>query len=120
MNIRQRAYGLVGLTAAGLLVLAGCQGSGAVAQMNERLASIQDNQSQIMKKLEELEVKVGRAGVAAPAPTPGAAPGKPAQPQQPQAGRPDPSATYKVAVGDAQTKGPADAKITIVEWSDFQ
>jgi protein-disulfide isomerase len=117
MNIRQRAQGLAGLTAAGLLVLAGCQGSGAVAQMNERLASIQDNQSQIIKKLEELEGKVGRVAAAAPAPR-GA--DQPQKPQQPQAGKPDPNATYKVAVGDAHFKGPADAKITIVEWSDFQ
>jgi protein-disulfide isomerase len=27
---------------------------------------------------------------------------------------------YKVAVGDAPVKGDADAKVTIVEWSDFQ
>jgi protein-disulfide isomerase len=115
MNIRQRALGLATLTASGLLVLAGCQGSGAVAQMNERLAAIQDTQGQIIKKLEELEGKVGTAPAAA-------APARPGQPpqQRPQAGSPDPNATYKVAVGDAQTKGPADAKITIVEWSDFQ
>lgn len=124
MNIRQRAFGLVGLTAAGLLVLAGCQGSGAVAQMNERLASIQDNQSQIIKKLGELETKIGKGGAAvagaAPSPRGAQQPGKPQPPQRPQAGKPDPSATYNVAVGDAQTMGPKDAKITIIEWSDFQ
>src|SRR5438046_340777 len=27
---------------------------------------------------------------------------------------------YKVAVGDAPVKGDAEAKVTIVEWSDFQ
>ncbi|MBC7977034.1 MAG: thioredoxin domain-containing protein, partial [Myxococcales bacterium] len=34
--------------------------------------------------------------------------------------QPDPSATYKVPVDGAQARGPAGAKITIVEWADFQ
>jgi protein-disulfide isomerase len=33
---------------------------------------------------------------------------------------PDPSKRYDVAVGDAPVRGPADAKVTIVEFSDFQ
>jgi len=36
------------------------------------------------------------------------------------AGRPDPAATYKVEVGDAQAIGPKDALVTVVTWSDFQ
>ncbi|MEM6295842.1 MAG: thioredoxin domain-containing protein [Myxococcota bacterium] len=36
------------------------------------------------------------------------------------AGKPDPAARYLVPVGDSATKGPADAKITIVMISDFQ
>jgi len=47
-----------------------------------------------------------------------AAPKVPDRPVKP--GRPDPKETYKVAVGDAHYKGPKDAKVTIVEWSDFQ
>jgi protein-disulfide isomerase len=39
--------------------------------------------------------------------------------QQPQ-NRPDPSAVYKVPVGTSPAKGPADALVTIVEFSDFQ
>ena len=42
----------------------------------------------------------------------------PARPSRP--GRPDPSKNYRVAVGDAPTKGPKSAAIKIVEWSDFQ
>ena len=47
---------------------------------------------------------------------------KPAAPTAP-AGRPDmpdPNKVYHVAVGNAPFKGPKDAKITIVEFSDFQ
>jgi protein-disulfide isomerase len=43
----------------------------------------------------------------------------PAQPQQPRR-VPDPKAVYKVPVGSSPTRGPADALVTIVEFSDFQ
>jgi protein-disulfide isomerase len=36
------------------------------------------------------------------------------------AGRPDPAETYKVDLGDAQTRGPDTALVTVVAWSDFQ
>jgi protein-disulfide isomerase len=48
----------------------------------------------------------------------GAAPARPAAAAQP--GRPDPDKVYQVALGDAPTRGPASAKVKIVEWSDFQ
>ncbi|MCR9163183.1 MAG: DsbA family protein [Nannocystaceae bacterium] len=35
-------------------------------------------------------------------------------------GRPDPDARYAATIGDAHTKGPADALVTIVMFSDFQ
>lgn len=40
--------------------------------------------------------------------------------KKPQAGRPDPEARYAAIVGDAQTKGPSDALVTIVMFEDFQ
>jgi protein-disulfide isomerase len=43
----------------------------------------------------------------------------PAAQQQPRR-QPDPNAKYKVPVGDSPTKGPADALVTIVEFSEFQ
>ena len=42
---------------------------------------------------------------------------KPAQPQPAQA---DPNAVYKVPVGNSPEKGPKTAKVTIVQFSDFQ
>jgi protein-disulfide isomerase len=50
--------------------------------------------------------------VAQAAARPAAAPARP--------GRPDPNKVYQVAIGKAPTKGPKNAKVKIVEFSDFQ
>ena len=42
----------------------------------------------------------------------------PSRPQAPPRGA-DPSAVYSVAIGEAPTRGPANAKVTIVEAADF-
>ena len=95
--------------------LSGCQGAGAFAQVNERLSQIADSQTQILSRLDALEAKIEEGIKAAPA-----APQGKQQPQQPRPNQPDPTATYKVPVGDAHTKGSDEALVTIVEWSDFQ
>ncbi len=48
------------------------------------------------------------------------APSPPAQPARAQAPQPDPAAVYKVPVADSPQKGPDDALITIIEFSDFE
>jgi len=48
---------------------------------------------------------------------PAAAP-RPSAPSAP--GRPDPQKVYDIKVGDSPVRGSEDAKITIVEWADFQ
>ena len=101
---------------AAALALAGCQGSGAFAQVSEKLNQIADDQGKVLSKLDQLETKLDNMPAAA-APRP---PGKPAAKQGPQPGRPDPASTYKVPVGDAHVKGSPEALVTIVEWSDFQ
>ncbi len=48
----------------------------------------------------------------------GAAPSAPAPPSRRRG--PDPNKVYTLASAGAPSKGPADAKITVVEFSDFQ
>jgi len=73
--------------------------SGSLDRTTERLSAV-------LTAITEMKV------AQAPAPAPSRAPSRP--------GRPDPSKVYKVAVGEAPTKGPKTAEISVVEWSDFQ
>jgi protein-disulfide isomerase len=51
---------------------------------------------------------------------PGAAPPEAPKPAQPQPAQADPAAVYKVPVGNSPERGPKTAKVTIVQFSDFQ
>lgn len=107
--IRRLQVGAAAAATTTMLLLAGCQGNGSFAKLQETLAQIGDKQDKILTRLDEIEAKVGKAGPAAPA-----------QPDRAQPARPDPKATYKVTLDGANAKGPDTAKVTIVEWSDFQ
>lgn len=107
MTLRRLQYGAAAALMSALLV-AGCEGSGSFAKIQENLAQISDKQDKILSRLDELEQKVGKGPAAAP------------QPERAQPNRPDPKTTYKVTLDGAHTKGPDTAKVTIVEWSDFQ
>jgi protein-disulfide isomerase len=82
-------------------VLVGCDGGGSRADLDE----IKKGQKDLLAKLESVEKQVAQIK-AAPA----------------AAGRPqiDPNKVYTIPTVDAQFKGPKDAKVTIVEFSDFQ
>jgi protein-disulfide isomerase len=87
----------VGLVAAGGLM--GCGSSPADVE------EIKKGQKEILAKLDALD-KAVQCVMAAPAAA--------ARPQV------DPNKVYPIAVGDSPAKGPADGKILIVEFSDYQ
>jgi len=87
------------MVGAACLVFFGCN------RDREALNEMAQQQRQILTKLTEIEQKLSR-----PAPRPAAA--RPAGP--------DPTRTYELPVGNSPAKGPADAPITIVEFSDYQ
>ncbi len=75
-------------------------------------SSLDRNSLKVAETLSAIAKSASALAAAGPA---AAAPSRPSR-----AGRPDPSKVYQIAVGDAPTRGPKTAAITIVEWSDFQ
>ena len=74
--------------------------------------SVDGGSERLGQVLGEIQAANAKLAAAPAAPPPTARPSRP--------GRPDPNKNYKVALGNAPTKGPKTAEIKIVEWSDFQ
>ena len=90
------------LVAAGLGLLIACQkGDPALTDKMDKLQATMDR---IAKRVDQ----IGTGAAAAPS-----------RPQPPARPGPDPNAVYSVAIGEAPVRGPANAKVTIVEAADF-
>lgn len=99
MDVSESSNGRTILIAAVLVSLSVIGGSFFVADSLERVTA------QLERTTEALaDLPVAGA--------PGGAPGRPPGP--------DPAREYKIELGNAPVRGSRDAKITIVEWSDFQ
>ena len=90
---------LVAMTTVLVAGLAGCGASPADVE------EIKKGQKEILAKLDALDKAVQQVK---------AAPAAAARPQV------DPNKVYTLAVGDSPAKGPKDAKVVIVEFSDYQ
>jgi protein-disulfide isomerase len=100
MRMRGNLASIVGLLGC-LCLLAACQ-SGA---SKEDIAELKKQQRLILAKLGEMEKNLKRAPAARPA-----------------RGRtgPEPSKVYELPVGNSPIRGPENAAVTIVEFSDYQ
>lgn len=78
----------------------------AACRNDDALSELRDQQRQILAKLNALDEKIDKVAARS------AAPRRPASP--------DPERTYNLPAAKSPVKGPADAPITIVEFSDYQ
>ena len=81
---------------------------------DQTINELKDGQQVILKKIVALEKSIANLAVASKN-KPAANNNKKQQP--PQA---DPNKVYNVEIGDSFTIGPKNAKVTIIEWMDFQ
>ena len=82
--------------------------------LEQTINEVKDGQQVILKKIVALEKSIANLAVASKnKPTPN----NNKKQQPPQA---DPNKVYNVEIGDSFTIGPKNAKVTIVEWMDFQ
>ena len=79
--------------------------------LEQKLNEIGDNQKVLLKKVENMDKSIANLALASK--------NKPADKKQqpPQA---DPNKVYNVEIGDSFTLGPKNAKVTLIEWMDFQ
>ena len=81
--------------------------------LEQTINEVKDGQQVILKKIASLEKSIANLAVASK--------NKPAadnKKQQPP--KADPNKVYNVDIGDSFTIGPKNAKVTIIEWMDFQ
>jgi protein-disulfide isomerase len=96
------------LAAAAALTLSACADPSAIGDIKAAVERIEAQQKDVVTKLEaveksnkELATKVGSGAAAKP-------------------NAPDPNKVHDIKIGNSYSKGPANAAVTIVEWSDFQ
>ena len=96
-------------SAAGLLI--SCNTANNL-EMEQAINEIKDNQKVILKKIESLDKSIANLALASK--------NKPADNKKPQPPQADPNKVYNVEIGDSFTIGPKNAKVTLIEWMDFQ
>lgn len=93
--------------ATGMLIFAGMALTSCGTSPDE-LREIREGQRELRAKLGDIEKKVDQIA------------SRPAAPAAGGAAAADPNKVFNIPIGDSPVKGPATAKVTILEFSDFQ
>ena len=80
--------------------------------LEQKLNEIGDNQKVLLKKIESMDKSIKNLALANK--------NKPADNKKKQPPQADPNKVYNIPIGDSFSKGPDNAAVTIIEWSDFQ
>ena len=76
----------------------------------DKLNDISDNQKILLRKIETMEKSIKNLATT----------NKNNPPNKKDPPKSDPNKVYNIPIGDSFTEGPADAGVTIIEWTDFQ
>ena len=79
--------------------------------LEQKINEIGDSQKLLLKKLDTMDKSIKNLALASK--------NQPVDNKK-QPPKADPNKVYNIPVGDSFYKGPKDAAVTIVEWSDFQ
>ena len=80
--------------------------------LEQKLNDIGDTQKVLLKKIDNMDKSIKNLALANK--------NKPTDNKKQPPPKADPNKVYNIPIGDSFTKGPADAAVTIIEWSDFQ
>ena len=80
--------------------------------LEKKLNDIVDTQKTLLKKIENMDNSIKNLALANK--------NKPANNKKQQPPQADPNKVYNIPIGDSFVEGPANAAITIIEWTDFQ
>ena len=80
--------------------------------VEDKLNDIGDNQKVLLKKIDSMDKSIKNLALANK--------NKPANNKKDQPPKADPNKVYNIPIGDSFSKGPDNAAVTIIEWSDFQ
>ena len=78
--------------------------------VEDKLNDISDNQKVLIRKIANMETSIANMAFS----------NKNQQANKKEPPKADPNKVYNIPIGDSFSKGPDDAAVTIIEWSDFQ
>tara|TARA_Y100000758_G_scaffold264793_1_gene204249 strand:- start:134 stop:397 length:264 start_codon:yes stop_codon:yes gene_type:complete len=81
-------------------------------ELEKSINDVKDNQKLILTKISAMEKTIANLRLNNQK--------KPTDKNKQQPPKADPNKVYNIDIGDSFSKGPDNAAVTIIEWSDFQ